>query len=258
MLRATTTRIDISNFEDKIVPVVMSLVLLGSSGCATTGNEGGWTRVVASAKSSVSRKSVWIPLAAAAAFAATSADDEVSEWAIEHQPVFGSKENADDWAGRLSKGLVASALITSFAKRDDAYQPLTTDIWALGGAYAVTAGIKELAGRTRPDGVNDRAFPSSHATAAFAGATITTRNLSPPGSRYRPAVRAGLFTLATASAWARIESARHFPSDVLAGAAIGNFFAGMGNAFLASRENVSVTYAPTDDGGELRLQWLFR
>ena len=39
------------------------------------------------------------------------------------------------------------------------------------------------------------------------------------------AARVGLYGLAGTTAWARIEAEKHFPSDVLAGAALGNFFA---------------------------------
>jgi hypothetical protein len=201
---------------------------------------------------------VWIPLAAAAIIAATSVDNDVSEWAIEHQPVFGSADNAINWSDWLSNGLVASALFTSFAQRDDSYQPLVTDVLALGGAYAFSAGMKRVADRTRPDRSDDLSLPSQHATSAFFGAQITVRNLSTMGSPYLGPIQATLFTLASASAWARIEAGRHYPSDILTGAAIGNFFAGMGNAFLKEREDLQVSYAPTWDGGELRIQWLFR
>lgn len=236
----------------------MIIVILSTTGCATTGENGVWSGIVSSSRSSVKQKSVWIPLAAAAIVAATSVDRDVSEWAVEHQPVFGSTDNANDWSDWLSNGLVASALITSFARRDDSYQPLVTDVLALGSAYAFSTGIKRAADRTRPDNSNDLSFPSQHATSAFFAAQVTARNLSAMESPYLGPIQASLFTLASASAWARVEAARHYPSDVLAGAAIGNFFAGVGNAFLKDRENVKVSYAPTGDGGELRIQWLFR
>lgn len=242
----------------KISSVMMIIVSMGTSGCATTGDDGVWPRIVTNSHASVKQKSVWIPLAAAAFFAATSADHEVSEWAIEHQPIFGSTENASDWSDWLSNGLVASALITSLAQRDDVYQPLVTDLLTLSGAYAFTAATKQVADRTRPDRTNNLSFPSLHASSAFSAAQIMNRNLSTLETSRVGMVKVGLFAFASASAWARVEAARHYPSDVLAGAAIGNFFAGIGNAFLEERENVSVSYVPTMDGGELRIQWLFR
>ena len=236
----------------------MIIAIVSTGGCATTGDNGVWPRLVASGQSSVKQKSVWIPLAAAAVFASTSLDREVSDWAVEHQPVFSSVDNAVDWSGRMTKAVVATALTASFMRREEHNQPLVADTLSLGGAYGFTTGVKNVANRTRPNNNNDLSFPSTHATMAFAGAQIAARNLSVLETRYADAIRVGLYTFASASAWARIEAAKHFPSDVLAGAAIGNFFAGTANAFLGAGEKITVSYVPTHDGGEFRIQWLFR
>ena len=237
---------------------MLAIAAIGAGGCATVGDDSVWSQVVTNSQSSIKQKSVWVPLAAAAVFAATNADHEVSDRAIEHKPIFGSTENAADWADGLSTGLVASAVVTSFALRDDNYQPLVTDLLALGSAYAFSAGMKRAVGRTRPDGWNDLSFPSLHATSAFAGANITARNLATLDVGNADFIQPVLVAFATASAWGRIEGARHYPSDVLAGAAIGNFFAGVANAFVEDRRAVSVSYVPTIDGGELMVAWKFR
>ena len=234
------------------------LALLVTSGCASTGNNGFWHELGEHSYSSVKQKSVWMPLAAAAVFGATSADHEVSEWAIEKQPIFGSTNGASNWSDILSNGLVLSALVTSFMQREEGFEPLKTDLLALGSAYYFTAGMKKVADRTRPDGSNRLSFPSLHASSAFSAAQVTARNISAYDTSHPRAIRTGLFALASGAAWARVEAARHYPADVLAGAAIGNFFASIGNAFIADRENVAVSYVPTPDGGELRVQWLFK
>ncbi len=102
----------------KICLMLMIIVILSTGGCATGGDNGVWHRLVDNGHSSIKQKSVWVPLAAAAVLAATSADREISEWAIEHQPVFGSTDNASDWSDWLANGLVAAALFTSFVQRD--------------------------------------------------------------------------------------------------------------------------------------------
>ena len=236
----------------------MLLVIAITSGCATTGDNGVWERLVAHSHSSLKQESVWIPLAAAAVFAGTSADEEVSEWAIDRNPVFGSPKNAGTWSDWLSGSVVATALITSVVLRDESNQPLTTDLLVLTGAYAFSDGMKRVADRTRPDLSNDLGFPSLHATSAFAGAQIAARNVSNLETSHERAIRISLFTFASAAAWARVEAAKHYPADVLAGAAIGNFFAGVGNAFLRDREDVALSYVPISDGGVLSIQWLFR
>ena len=244
--------------KPQYVPLVMLIITAGTSGCATTGGNGFWERLATHSRASVQQESVWIPLAAAAVFAGTSADEEVSEWAVDRNPVFGSPSNAGTWSDWLSGSVVATALVTSFAWRDEANQPITTDLFILGSAYAFSDGMKRVADRTRPDEKNDLSFPSLHATMAFTGARIAARNFSTRNTRYGQAIRIGLFTFASASAWGRVEAEKHYPADVLAGAAVGNFFAGVGNAFLEDRKNVTVSFSPTFDGGVLRIHWLFQ
>ena len=79
--------------------------------------------------------------------------------------------------------------------------------------------------RQRPGSSSDSSFPSSHAAAAFSLSAWANRqwdtfDLSPAA---RTTAKVTNVALATGVGWARVEAGRHFPSDVLAGAAIGNF-----------------------------------
>lgn len=100
---------------------------------------------------------------------------------------------------------------------------------------AATLATKGLVGRARPyedpdlDGLDfspfssQNAFTSGHTAAAFAMATTL-------GDASRsPWVRAGLYTLATGTAWARIAEEKHWLSDVVAGAALGILSARVAN-----------------------------
>jgi hypothetical protein len=77
----------------------------------------------------------------------------------------------------------------------------------------LTTSLKFLVGRTRPGG-GMRSFPSGHAATAFAAASLIDDNSG-------GAFGVGAYGLAGLTGYSRIESGRHFPSDVLAGAAIG-------------------------------------
>lgn len=76
-----------------------------------------------------------------------------------------------------------------------------------------TAAIKTSVGRTRPDGTQF-SFPSGHAAATFASATVLQRNLG-----WKVGIPA--YAVAGYVAGSRIQVRRHFLSDVTFGAALG-------------------------------------
>ena len=78
---------------------------------------------------------------------------------------------------------------------------------------AITAGIKTAAGRTRPDGTS-YSFPSGHTSVSFAAATVLQRHLGWKAG-------APAYGFAAYVAASRIQSRRHFLSDVVFGAALG-------------------------------------
>jgi membrane-associated phospholipid phosphatase len=92
-------------------------------------------------------------------------------------------------------------------------------------AGVLTGGTKEVTGRARPFETHDQylfrpfsgkdAFPSGHATMAFALATSLGAEI------HNRAVSALLYAGATGTAWSRLNDQRHWLSDVLAGAAVG-------------------------------------
>lgn len=94
------------------------------------------------------------------------------------------------------------------------------ELFTQGEGYGATAltttTIKELTHRPRPfsGGGQAKSFPSGHSSGAFCAATLIERNSG---------TEAGIAAYAVASlcAYARVSAARHYPSDVLAGAAIG-------------------------------------
>ncbi len=112
-------------------------------------------------------------------------------------------------------------------------------VWRKGKGYVVIAGASRIPdyihdrmavgfNRKRPNRSDYRSFPSGHSTQAGTRNMIVLRNLQ--DIPMNPNVRFGIETLNTTMAagvlWARVEGKRHFPSDVLAGYALGAFLSG--------------------------------
>jgi membrane-associated phospholipid phosphatase len=85
---------------------------------------------------------------------------------------------------------------------------------SIGVSTATTLGLKYTVKRERPDGSDDRSFPSAHTMLAFQGAAFIHRRY---GFNYAAAAYLG----AVFVGYSRIEADKHYLSDVLAGAAIG-------------------------------------
>ena len=96
---------------------------------------------------------------------------------------------------------------------------------------------------------SSRAFPSGHTAAAFAVATTLGDAIN------KPWARAGLYTLAVGTGWARMAEEQHWLSDVLAGAAIGIVSA----RFINGRSRIFGVRAPQFLVGprQVQLSWTF-
>jgi membrane-associated phospholipid phosphatase len=114
-------------------------------------------------------------------------------------------------------------------------------IEALAVSSVITASLKKLVGRARPNAVSDYAaltfsplrprpgyasLPSGHATAAFTLAAVVQQELT-HAERFRShpawrrALTGGAYGLAAATAGSRLVERKHWASDVVLGAGIG-------------------------------------
>ncbi len=174
-----------------------------------------------------------LPAAGALVFGLTGADADVADWARRETPIFGSNSRADSASDAL---LATSALLTlgtglaapSGCRPGEVLGNKAKGFAVEAGAVAAAGGLavllKETTGRTRPDASDDRSFPSAHTTFAAACAALTRRNSEAlrTTTTGRTACKATATGLALLTAWARVEAGRHYPSDVLAGYALGN------------------------------------
>lgn len=76
---------------------------------------------------------------------------------------------------------------------------------------------KRLVGRVRPDGSDDRSFPSGHSAAAFLTASLFAKEYG----HISPWLSVGAYGVATSTAMLRRVNDHHWTSDVMVGAGIG-------------------------------------
>lgn len=246
-------------------PILGLLVALAICGCAGHGNADWGPRwptagdLGDAAVTAARSPATWVPLAGAAVLAIGDLDQDLSSWAADEQPLFGdhAKARSDD----LRSAAYAAWLITALAAPSDNLADKAGGLLLDGSALllerTVTDGLKDWVGRERPDGSNRRSFPSGHASSASAATTLARHNLD-----YLDLVpwldtslRAGLFGIAGATGWARVEAEKHYVSDVLVGNALGQFVATfMHEAFMTpAGPALDVSYQPVGRGGALTV-----
>ena len=226
----------------------------------------GWQRVRAAAADAARDPWVWAPLLGAAAFQVEHMDRKLSGWARGHTPVFGTTQDAVRWSNDLrSASAIACGLTIFLAPGGDSPsewvrargQVLMVDLAAVGATSLMTLGLKDAADRERPNAASNTSFPSGHSSASAAYTRLAMENLEsmPLGRTSRRWLDGGLAALTAGTAWARVEAGAHFPSDVLAGVALGNFLADFFNgAFLGHGDaDAPVAFSVTPDGA--MLEW---
>ncbi len=237
--------------------VAGTLAALTLAGCATTaagphwGADAtatpGWSRLRDAALNAARNPRVWVPLAGAAVLQIGHADRNLSDWARDHHPIFGSAQNASDWSNRLRvvAAVAYAGTVLATPGSDDSgewFADKTRGVLGGVGAVALTTatvyGLKKTTGRERPNGADDESLPSGHTATAAVLNQLSERNLQSVdvGSGARLAMNLGLDGLTLATAWARVEAGAHYPSDTLVSMAISHFI-GMtvNDAFVAPR-----------------------
>lgn len=110
--------------------------------------------------------------------------------------------------------------------------------WMFYKSFAATLASTQLLKSTisapRPDGSDDKGFPSGHAAMAFQGAAFMQR-------RYGWTYGAPAYVLASYVGYSRVDNRHHYSKDVLAGAVLG----------------IASSYMFTDPAKNWQLQPLF-
>lgn len=89
-------------------------------------------------------------------------------------------------------------------------------MYAKGFAFnaAITLTLKEIINKTRPNGEDDKSFPSGHTSATFQAASYLQK-------RYGWKYGIPAYALASFTGFSRVHANKHFVEDVFAGATLG-------------------------------------
>lgn len=168
----------------------------------------------------------WVPAAAAIAIGVSDTDRDISDWARRETPIFGSTESASKSSDELKTASHWLMLVTAgvSAEPGDRIANIAGRELLLHPVEISIPWLKEAANRERPNGRNQQAFPSGHAGQAYAHSTLTRIDLErsrlSPGWKRTVSVTSRV--LAAGTSWARVEAGEHYPTDVLASAAMSN------------------------------------
>ena len=201
----------------------------------------------------------WAADAAASTAAAYSFDQRIRDhYADSTLPRKGDPHALRDAAPVAA--LTLGTLAVGFFRDDEQETSVGLDMLeatALGSLSSFA--LKQALGRSRPhdsgqhsDWLNGGdSFPSGHATAAFAAAEVFADRR--PAGEWQ--WRALAYTLAAATAYARVHDNMHWTSDVVAGAALGiatgRFIAGRPERSFG--EHVSLSFEPLRGGALLQF-----
>ncbi|NIJ39234.1 membrane-associated phospholipid phosphatase [Sphingopyxis panaciterrae] len=127
-------------------------------------------------------------------------------------PVSASENGWDD-AGTIAKNALMVAAFAMPAVEGD-WEGVLQAGGSIGGTMLITQGMKEAFPSHRPDGSDNKSFPSGHTSTSFAAAA-TLHN------RHGWEVGLPAYVVASFVGLSRVEAKRHRVGDVLVGAAIG-------------------------------------
>ena len=214
----------------------------------------GWERIEKAAIKAATSPETWVPLSSAFIIQLTNTDAQIARWASQTNPIFGSQENADrfsDYSLYFSRmAYYSSMVLTPGGKSFDQWFSSKLKGAAIGLASTQVnersvSYIKHEGERLRPDKTDYLSFPSGHTSKVAVHNMLTLRNLENSNfcSCARTGLHIGLSTVTLTTAWSRIEANRHYPTDVLIGAAIGNFLGSFINdAFIGIDHNHDIDF----------------
>lgn len=256
--------------------------LLSCTSCSILGKKGKWGRDAlwpirgskikeAFIKNATSAH-VWVPLVGAGAVHWLGYDKKISKSQVQEKAIYTTPKNTSYWSDEFNKILLyemyASILLTPSMPEDDSLTKYAASK-VKGGLVVNFASsssrfsrdvLARYFKRERPNKIDSLSFPSGHSAEAGSRNMLISKNLDTMDMN--PYLRTGIKVVNTGMAsgtlWARLEGERHYPSDILAGYAVGSFVAGfVFDSLMNLEEGESFSVLPVNDQVSVQYGWRF-
>lgn len=250
--------------------LIYMLLILQS--CSVINKKGSWgkkalyplrsERLVEAIKKNASSGHVWGPLIGVGVVTALDLDRNISNWVHHEGAIYKDVRAADNWSDHFNNiqkyEMYAVILLTPSHDEDMSFTQYLYNKVRGGFALNIASSstrftvdqVRKVVHRQRPNRMDMKILPSGHASEAGARRVIVSKGVDAIDMKEQ--LRTGIKFLNTgmsaATIWARVEGKRHYPSDVLAGYALGSFVSGVVYDFLMNDDSEqSFSFIPMKD-----------
>ena len=144
-----------------------------------------------------------------------SEDDHFRSLRNDYLPRFNRR--VDDYLQYVPTAVMLGMKVAGVKGRSSWGRMIVSDAFSALLMGSAVNTLKQTTHVMRPDGSNDRSFPSGHTATAFMTATMLTKEYG----HKSPWIGIGAYTAASATGLMRMANNKHWLSDVLTGAGIG-------------------------------------
>ena len=130
-----------------------------------------------------------------------------------------------------------------------------SDAFSAALMAGIVGTLKNTTNVTRPDGSDNKSFPSGHTATAFMTATMLTKEYS----SVSPWIGVGAYSVAAATGLMRVANNKHWLSDVLTGAGVGILATEAGywiTDLIFKDKGLSASYMESQNDGEISASFL--
>ena len=127
------------------------------------------------------------------------------------------KKSADDYLQYSPLSVMVGLKAFGVESRSSWGRMAVSDAFSAALMTGIVGTLKNTTNVTRPDGSNNKSFPSGHTATAFMTATMLTKEYG----GVSPWIGIGSYSVAAATGLMRVANNRHWLSDVLTGAGVG-------------------------------------